>query len=426
MNILLIGGGGREHTLAWKLKQSPLCEQLFIAPGNAGTAQHGTNIPLSITDFAGIADFSLKNKIDMLVIGPEEPLVKGVYDYITGNPQTAHIEVIGPSKAAAQLEGSKAFAKAFMERNGIPTAAYREFTAQSFEDGVTYIREHALPIVIKADGLAAGKGVVICHNHIEALAEFELMIQQSKFGDAGKRVVIEEFLEGIELSMFVLTDGKHYVMLPEAKDYKQIGNGNTGPNTGGMGAVSPVPFVDDAYTQKVKETIIEPTINGLISEKLDYKGVVFIGLINVKGVPYVIEYNCRFGDPETEVIIPRIENDLVEVLSAVSRQTLNEIVIQTSPLAAVTVVAVSGGYPNDHETGKEIHGLEEAALDGTIIFHSGTKQVAEKVVSNGGRVLAITSFGDTIKDAADQSNYTLEQVFFEGIYFRDDIGFEFR
>lgn len=426
MNILIIGGGGREHTLAWKITQSALCEQLYIVPGNAGTAQHGINVAISITDFPAIAEFCLKNKVDMLVVGPEEPLVKGIYDYFTQDPRTAHIEVIGPSKAAAQLEGSKAFAKAFMQRNGIPTAEYREFTAESFEEGISYIRNHALPIVLKADGLAAGKGVVICHNHIEALAEFELMIQQSKFGDAGKRVVIEEFLEGIELSMFVLTDGKQYVMLPEAKDYKQIGNGNTGPNTGGMGAVSPVPFVDDAYTQKVKDTIIEPTINGLISEKLEYKGVVFIGLINVKGDPYVIEYNCRFGDPETEVIIPRIDNDLVEVLSAVSRQKLDEITIQTNPLAAVTVVAVSGGYPNDHETGKEIHGLEEAALEGTIIFHSGTKEAAGKVVSNGGRVLAITSFGDSIKDAADQSNYTLEQVFFEGIYFRDDIGFEFR
>ncbi|MES2891523.1 MAG: phosphoribosylamine--glycine ligase [Bacteroidota bacterium] len=426
MNILIIGGGGREHTLAWKITQSDLCDQLYIVPGNAGTAQHGTNVAISITDFPAIAQFCVKNSIDMVVVGPEEPLVKGIYDYITQDSKTAHIQVIGPSKAAAQLEGSKAFAKAFMQRNGIPTAAYREFTAETFEEGIRYIRSHALPIVLKADGLAAGKGVVICHNQIEALAEFELMIQQSKFGEAGKRVVIEEFLEGIELSMFVLTDGKQYVLLPEAKDYKQIGNGNTGPNTGGMGAVSPVPFVDDAYTQKVKETIIEPTINGLISEKLDYKGVVFIGLINVKGVPYVIEYNCRFGDPETEVIIPRIDNDLVEVLSAVSRQKLNEITIQTNPLAAVTVVAVSGGYPNDHETGKEIHGLEEAALEGTIIFHSGTKEDGGKVLSNGGRVLAITSFGDTIKDAGDQSNYTLEQVFFEGIYFRDDIGFEFR
>ncbi|MEO6230003.1 MAG: phosphoribosylamine--glycine ligase [Ferruginibacter sp.] len=426
MNILIVGGGGREHTLAWKIKQSPLCAQLFIAPGNAGTSLVGVNIPLAVTDFKGIADFAIEQQIDMLIVGPEEPLVKGIYDYLTSNPVTAHIQVFGPSKEAAQLEGSKAYAKAFMDRHNIPTAAYREFDASTYEDGINYIQNHALPIVLKADGLAAGKGVVICNSKIEALAEFELMIQQSKYGDAGKRVVIEEFLKGIELSMFVLTDGKNYVILPEAKDYKQIGNGNTGPNTGGMGAVSPVPFVNEAYVQLVKETIIEPTVNGLISEKLDYKGVIFIGLINVDDKPYVIEYNCRFGDPETEVIIPRIENDLVEILSAVAKQRLNEITIKTSPLAAVTVVAVSGGYPNDYESGKEIQGLEDAAIDGSIIFHSGTKQVNDKVVSNGGRVLAITSIGDDIDGAAEQSNYILEQLYFDGIYFRNDIGFEFR
>ncbi len=426
MNILIIGGGGREHTLAWKIKQSALCDQLFIAPGNAGTSLVGTNVPLAVTDFKGIADFSIEQQIDMLIVGPEEPLVKGIYDYFTSNPVTAHIHVFGPSKEAARLEGSKAFAKAFMDRHNIPTAGYREFDASTFEDGINYIQNHPLPIVLKADGLAAGKGVVICNNKIEALAEFELMIQDSKYGDAGKRVVIEEFLNGIELSMFVLTDGKNYVILPEAKDYKQIGNGNKGPNTGGMGAVSPVPFVDDAYVQLVKETIIEPTVNGLISEKLDYKGVIFIGLINVEDKPYVIEYNCRFGDPETEVIIPRIENDLVEILSAVGRQQLNEIVIKTSPFAAVTVVAVSGGYPNDYESGKEIQGLDDAVIDGSIIFHSGTKQVNDKVVSNGGRVLAITSIGDDIDGAAEQSNYILEQLYFDGIYFRNDIGFEFR
>ncbi|CAN5650468.1 phosphoribosylamine--glycine ligase [soil metagenome] len=426
MNILIIGGGGREHTLAWKIKQSPLCDQLFIAPGNAGTSLVGTNIPLAVTDFKGIADFSIEQQIDMLIVGPEEPLVKGIYDYFTSNPVTAHIQVFGPSKEAAQLEGSKAFAKAFMGRHNIPTAAYKEFDASTFENGINYIQNHSLPIVLKADGLAAGKGVVICNNKIEALAEFELMIQQSKYGEAGKRVVVEEFLNGIEVSMFVLTDGKNYVILPEAKDYKQIGNGNTGPNTGGMGAVSPVPFVNEAYVQLVKEAIIEPTVNGLISEKLDYKGVIFIGLINVDDKPYVIEYNCRFGDPETEVIIPRIENDLVEILSAVAKQRLNEITIKTSPLVAVTVVAVSGGYPNDYKSGIEIQGLEDAAIDGSIIFHSGTKQVNDKVVSNGGRVLAITSIGDDIDGAAEQSNYILEQLYFDGIYFRNDIGFEFR
>lgn len=426
MNILIIGGGGREHTLAWKIKQSPHCDQLYIAPGNAGTSSVGINVPLAITDFAGIATFCLAKKINMVLVGPEEPLVKGIYDYITENPATAHIPVIGPSKEASRLEGSKAFAKAFMDRNSIPTAGYREFDATSFEEGVNYIRSHTLPVVLKADGLAAGKGVVICHSHIEALAEFDLMIQQSKFGEAGKRVVIEQFLEGIELSMFVLTDGKNYVLLPEAKDYKQVGMGNTGPNTGGMGAVSPVPFVDDAYIKLVEESIIAPTIKGLLDEKLVYKGVIFLGLINVKGKPYVIEYNCRLGDPETEVIIPRIENDLVEILVAVAGQKLNDIKLKISASAAVTVVAVSGGYPNDHATGKEVHGLEDALIDGSIIFHSGTKEVDGKVLTNGGRVLAITSFGDTIDDAAGQSNYILEQVFFDGIYFRNDIGFEFR
>jgi len=426
MNILLIGSGGREHTLAWKLKQSPLCKNLFIAPGNAGTAQVGTNVPIAITDFNGLSSFCISNNIAMMIVGPEEPLVKGIYDFFSANPLTAKIHVIGPSKEASRLEGSKAYAKAFMQRHNIPTAAYREFDATNFEDGITYIRNHSLPVVLKADGLAAGKGVVICTNHIEALAEFELMIQQAKFGEASKRVVIEQFLDGIELSMFVLTDGKNYVLLPEAKDYKKIGTGNTGPNTGGMGAVSPVPFVDGPYLEKVKKAIIEPTIAGLISEKLDYKGIVFIGLINVKGEPFVIEYNCRFGDPETEVIIPRVENDLVEILLATSQQRLNEITIKTSPQVAVTVVAVSGGYPNDYEVGKEIHGLDGSIINGTIIFHSGTRLENNKVLSNGGRVLAITSLGDNIREAVEHSNYMLEQIFFEGIYFREDIGFEFR
>ncbi|MCW3092073.1 MAG: phosphoribosylamine--glycine ligase [Ferruginibacter sp.] len=426
MNILLIGSGGREHTLAWKLKQSPLCQQLYVAPGNAGTAQLGTNVALAITDFIGLASFCISNKIDMMIVGPEEPLVKGIYDFFKNNPNTSNIHVIGPSKEASRLEGSKAYAKAFMKRHNIPTAAYREFDADNFEEGIGYIKTHALPVVLKADGLAAGKGVVICTNHIEALAEFELMIQQAKFGEAGKRVVIEEFLDGIELSMFVLTDGKNYVMLPDAKDYKRIGNGNTGPNTGGMGAVSPVPFVDDAFMQKVKEAIIEPTIAGLIAEELDYKGVVFIGLIKVNGEPFVIEYNCRFGDPETEVIIPRIENDLVEILLAASQQRLNEITIKTSPRTAVTVVAVSGGYPNDHETGKEIHGLNNTLPGDSIIFHSGTRQENNKILTNGGRVMAITSFGDNIEEAAERSNQLLDSLFFEGIYFRNDIGFEFR
>jgi phosphoribosylamine--glycine ligase len=426
MNILIIGSGGREHTLAWKLKQSALCDQLFIAPGNAGTALLGSNIPLAATDFEGLTAFCLDNKIEMLVVGPEDPLVKGIYDYFKANPLTAAIHVIGPSKEASKLEGSKAYAKAFMDRHQIPTAAYREFDITNFEEGVNYIKAHDLPIVLKADGLAAGKGVIISATHEEALIEFEQMIQQAKFGESSKRVVIEQFLEGIELSMFVLTDGKNYVLLPEAKDYKRIGNGDKGLNTGGMGAVSPVPFVDEAFMQKVKKTIIEPTVNGLQAEKLEYKGVVFIGLINVKGEPMVIEYNCRLGDPETEVIIPRIENDLVEIFLATSQQRLNEITIKTSPMAAVTVVAVSGGYPNEYVTGKEILGLHEAALSGTIVFHSGTKQEGAKVLTNGGRVLAVTSTCTTITEAVLQSNQLLEKISFDGIYFRDDIGYEFK
>jgi len=426
MNILIIGSGGREHTLAWKLKQSALCDQLFIAPGNAGTALVGSNIPLAATDFEGLTAFCLANKIDMLVVGPEDPLVKGIYDYFKANPLTAAIHVIGPSKEASKLEGSKAYAKAFMDRHQIPTAAYREFDTTNFNEGVNYIKSHSLPIVLKADGLAAGKGVIICASHDEALVEFEQMIQQSKFGESSKRVVIEQFLEGIELSMFVLTDGKNYVLLPEAKDYKRIGTGDKGLNTGGMGAVSPVPFVDDAFMQKVVNTIIEPTVKGLLDEKLDYKGIVFVGLINVKGEPMVIEYNCRLGDPETEMIIPRIENDLVEIFLATAQQRLHEITIKTSPMAAVTVVAVSGGYPNEYETGKEISGLDEGALAGTIVFHSGTKQAGTKVLTNGGRVLAVTSTGTTISEAVTQSNQVLEKIDFDGIYFRDDIGYEFK
>jgi phosphoribosylamine--glycine ligase len=426
MNILIIGSGGREHTLAWKLKQSPLCNDLFIAPGNAGTAQLGTNVPLATTDFEGLTAFCIENKIDMLVVGPEDPLVRGIYDHFKANPLTSKIHVIGPSKEASRLEGSKAYAKAFMDRHQIPTAAYREFDATNFEAGIEYIKNHSLPIVLKADGLAAGKGVVICAGHEEALREFDQMIQQAKFGDSGKRVVIEQFLDGIELSMFVLTDGKNYLLLPEAKDYKKIGTGDNGPNTGGMGAVSPVPFVNEAYIEKVKKAIIVPTIEGLQAEKLEYKGVVFIGLINVKGEPMVIEYNCRFGDPETEVIIPRIENDLVEIFLATSQQRLDEITLQTSPMAAVTVVAVSGGYPNGYATGKEILGLADSELSGTIVFHSGTQQQGEKVLTNGGRVLAVTTTSNTIQAAAAQSNRMLEKISFDGIYFRDDIGYEFK
>ncbi len=425
MNILLIGAGGREHAFAWKLKQSKLCDKLLIAPGNAGTAMCGINLPVEVNDFELLASACITNQIDLVLVGPEEPLVKGVYDFFKNNKATKHITVIGPSKAAAQLEGSKAFAKAFMQRHNIPTAAFGEFTTENYTAGLEYIKVHPLPVVLKADGLAAGKGVLICENNIEALSEFELMLHQSKFGDAGKKVVVEEFLKGIELSIFVLTDGINYLLLPEAKDYKRIGEGDTGLNTGGMGAVSPLPFVNDLFLQKVKEKIIEPTIAGLKKENLDYKGFIFFGLMNDNGEPKVIEYNCRMGDPETEVVIPRIKNDLVELLIATSQQRLNEIVIETDSRAAAAVVAVSGGYPGDFKKEIPIQGLNDEVLENSYIFQSGTKQHGDDIVTNGGRVLVVTSFGDTISEAAELSNYMLEQLYFDGIYFRSDIGFEF-
>ncbi len=426
MNILLIGSGGREHTLAWKLKQSPWCNQLFIAPGNAGTALSGTNLPIAVSDFDGLATACVAHEIDMILVGPEDPLVKGIYDFFQNKKGLENIKVIGPSKEASQLEGSKAYAKAFMLRHNIPTAAYNEFTSDKYLEGVEYIKSQSLPIVLKADGLAAGKGVLICQSHLEAIAEFELMLLRSKFGEAGKKVVIEEFLKGIELSMFVLTDGENYVLLPEAKDYKRIGETDTGLNTGGMGAVSPLPFVTAAFLQKVKEKIIEPTIAGFKKDKLDYKGFVFVGLMNDHGEPKVIEYNCRMGDPETEVVIPRIKNDLVELLVATANQKLNEITIETDERAVATVVAVSGGYPGDYEKGKAILGLDAPVLENTIIFHSGTIKEGNDIVTNGGRVLAVTSFGENITEAVEQSNYMLEQLHFEGIYYRTGIGYEFK
>ncbi len=426
MNILLIGSGGREHAFAWKLKQSSLCDNLFIAPGNAGTASCGTNLSIAVTDFPAMAEACATHQIDMILVGPEEPLVKGVYDYFKNNPATKHIAVIGPSEAASQLEGSKAFAKDFMQRHHVPTAAYKEFNAGNYEEGVAYLKQHPLPVVLKADGLAAGKGVLICQNTIEALSEFELMIHRSKFGEAGKKVVVEEFLKGIELSVFVLTDGEHYVLLPEAKDYKRIGEGDTGLNTGGMGAVSPLPFADEAFLQKVKEEVIEPTVAGLKKDGLEYKGFIFFGLMNDNGIPKVIEYNCRMGDPETEVVIPRIKNDLVELLLATSQERLNEIKIITDPRSAAAVVAVSGGYPGDYEKGKEITGLDEAVLENSLVFHAGTTSQNGNVVTNGGRVLVVTSFGDTITEAAEQSGYMMEQLYFDGMYSRSDIGYEFR
>ena len=426
MNILIIGSGGREHTFAWKLKQSPLCNKLFIAPGNAGTSSCGTNLEIASSDFEGLKKAVLENNISMMIVGPEDPLVKGIYDFFVNDPDTKHLQVIGPSAAAAQLEGSKAFAKSFMQKYNIPTAAYNEFSYDNYDDGIKYIENHSLPIVLKADGLAAGKGVLICESNEDALSEFEQMIKHSKFGSAGNKVVVEAFLKGIEISVFVLTDGKNYCLLPEAKDYKRIGEGDTGLNTGGMGAVSPVPFFDELLKEKVIKKIIDPTIYGLQQEKFDYKGFVFFGLMIDNGEPYVIEYNCRMGDPETEAVLPRIKNDLVELFLAVGNGKLNEIEIKSDSRFAVTTIVVSGGYPGSYQVGKTINGLNNAENLNSIIFHSGTDLKDEKVITNGGRVLAITAFGNTIKEAAEGSLNTIEQLHFDGMNFRRDIGYEFK
>lgn len=425
MRILLIGSGGREHALAWKLSQSPQCEKLFIAPGNAGTALCGTNLPVSVIDFDGIKKACIENSIDVVVVGPEEPLVKGITDYLVSSPELKSIDVIGPGKHGAQLEGSKAFAKEFMMRHHIPTAAYREFTLKNYEEGVDYISHHPLPIVLKADGLAAGKGVVICENHLEALAEFELMIQRAKFGEASKKVVVEEFLQGIEMSVFVLTDGRNYVVLPEAKDYKRVGEGDKGPNTGGMGAISPVPFANDKLKQKIEEKIIKPTVEGLAKEGLEYRGFIFFGLMIVNDEPYTIEYNCRMGDPETEVVIPRIKNDLVELLAAAANQQLGKMKTETDPRTVCTVVAVSGGYPGDYEKGREITGLNDVNPADSILFHMGTATKEDKVVTNGGRVFCISSYGLSVFDAVEISKEEIKKVSFAGMEYRGDIGYEF-
>jgi phosphoribosylamine---glycine ligase len=425
MNILIIGSGAREHCFAWKILQSEKCYNLFVAPGNAGTASICTNLPIAVIDFEALASACLQHDISLVLVGPEEPLVKGIVAFFRNNEQTKHIQVIGPSQEAAQLEGSKAFAKNFMQRHNIPTAAYKEFTAENFEAGLAYIDNHSLPIVLKADGLAAGKGVLICTNHIEARAEFELMLIRSKFGEAGKKVVIEEFLQGIEMSVFVLTDGKNYIVLPEAKDYKRIGEGDTGLNTGGMGAVSPVPIMNDILKEKIITKIVEPTIKGLQKDALDYKGFVFIGLMINENEPSVIEYNCRMGDPETEVVIPRIDNDLVELLVATSNETLNSIDLQINKQAAVGIVAVSGGYPGDYNKGEVIIGLGAYDIPESLLFHAGTKQDGDEIVTNGGRVLVGVSFGENITEAAEKSDYLLQQIQFADMYYRKDIGYEF-
>ena len=417
--ILLLGSGGREHAFAIQLSKSKKCTQLFIAPGNVGTADCGINVPLNPLDFDAVHSFVIKEQISMVVVGPEEPLVRGIWDYFQRDELLQKVLVIGPSAAGAVLEGSKAWAKLFMQRHSIPTAQYREFSKDTLKDGLDYLAQHPLPIVLKADGLAAGKGVVICDSVKAAQKEFTEMLS-GKFGDASAKVVIEAFLKGIEFSVFVLTDGKNYKILPEAKDYKRIGEGDKGPNTGGMGAVSPVPFVDAVMWQKVEERIVVPTINGLKKEKITYIGFVFIGLIVVEGEPYVIEYNCRMGDPETEVVLPRLKSDLVALLHACATGKLKRMSIKQDPRTATTVMLVSKGYPGNYEKGKVITGLEE--VKGSIVLHAGTKTAEQNVVTNGGRVIAVTSLAKDMTAALKKSYRNARKIKFDGRAFRRDIG----
>ena len=426
MNILLIGSGGRENALAWKMAQSHQCDEIFIAPGNPGTAEFGTNLPIEINDFEALKKAALANQIEMIVVGPEEPLVKGIYDFFVNDPLTEHINLIGPSANAAQLEGSKAFSKHFMQRHKIPTASYAEFTLENYEQGLAYISAHALPIVLKADGLAAGKGVIIASTHQEALTSYKEMLQDKQFGAASDKVVIEQFLEGIEVSVFALTDGANYQIIGHAKDYKRIGEGDTGLNTGGMGCVSPVPFMDDAFMDKVNTQIVEPTIQGIQQEGLVYKGFVFFGLMNCKGEPYVIEYNCRLGDPETEVILPRLQTDLVSLLAAADNGTLEDVNIQYHDDAFATVMAVSGGYPGSYQKNFPIAGIEAAQqLPDCLVFQAGTGFQDNAIVTKGGRVLTVTSKGTDLQDAVQKAQKALSHIQFEGMYFRKDIGYEF-
>ncbi len=434
MKILILGSGGRAHTFCWKISQSELCKELFIAPGNAGTSQFGKNTPLDITDFNAVKSFCIKKEIDLVLVGPEEPLVKGIFDFFKNDWQLKHIIVTGPSSEGAKLEGSKAFAKAFMNRHNIPTAAHKEFSEETYEEGLVYLKNHRLPVVLKADGLAGGKGVLICNNHVEAMGEYELIIQKSKFGDAGKKIVAEEFLDGIELSVFILTDGKDYLLLPEAKDYKRIGEGDTGLNTGGMGAVSPVPFANDGFMEKVKKKIIEPTIKGLQKENIGYKGFIFFGLIKVNEEPVVIEYNCRMGDPEAEVVLLRLKNDILKLLIAADKQQLHLEKIDIDNKSAATIVAVSEGYPLEYEKGFIIdfgyleNPQASKQIDengGVMVFHAGTKEENGEVITNGGRVLAVSSLANSLEEAINSSKEILEQIHFEGMYYRKDIGYEF-
>jgi phosphoribosylamine--glycine ligase len=422
MNILILGSGGREHAFTYKLVQSPKVNQVFVAPGNAGTAQIATNLATSPTDFVAIKDTVKEHDIKMVVVGPEAPLVEGVHDFFLADDELKNIPVIGPKKDGATLEGSKDFSKEFMMKHGIPTAQYQSFTQETLAQGKSFLETLNPPYVLKADGLAAGKGVLILDSLEEAKSELEEMLSNQKFGAASATVVIEEFLKGIELSVFVLTDGKSYKILPSAKDYKRIGEGDKGLNTGGMGAISPVPFADDAFLTKVEDRIVKPTIDGLQKDDIDYRGFIFIGLMNMNGDPYVIEYNVRMGDPETEVVLPRINSDLFELFDGVAKQTLGQKEFSVTPETATTVMLVSGGYPEAYEKGKVIHGLDQ--VDGSIVFHAGTKIAENGVVTNGGRVMAITSFGESIPDALKKSYRNIEKIHFDKMNFRRDIGFD--
>ncbi|WP_296382456.1 phosphoribosylamine--glycine ligase [Winogradskyella sp.] len=422
MNILIIGSGGREHTFAWKVKQSTRCTGLFVAPGNSGTEAIATNLNIAVTDFEAIKNAVIQNNIELVVVGPEDPLVQGIHDFFLQDEEIKHVAVIGPQKAAAELEGSKEFAKEFMMRHNIPTAAYESFTKENVEDGYKFLETLKPPYVLKADGLAAGKGVLILNDLEEAKSELKSMLVDAKFGEASTKVVIEEFLDGIELSCFVLTDGKDYKILPTAKDYKRIGEGDTGLNTGGMGAISPVPFATKAFLDRIENEVVKPTVEGLKKDNLPYVGFIFIGLIKVGDDPKVIEYNVRMGDPETEVVLPRLKTDLVEVFQAMANQTLSEVSINIDERAATTVMLVSGGYPETYEKGKEIIGVEK--ITDSIAFHAGAIEKDGKVITSGGRVMAITSYGNTYQEAIKKSYQSIERLHFDKMNYRKDIGFD--
>ncbi|MBI4647396.1 MAG: phosphoribosylamine--glycine ligase [Bacteroidia bacterium] len=421
MNILLLGSGGREHALAWKIAGSKKINNLFIAPGNGGTSNCGSNLPVNPEDFDAVKKISLEHNITLLVVGPEAPLVMGIHDFFLNDPQVKHINVIGPTQAGARLEGSKDFAKQFMQRHSIPTAHYKIFTKESINEAFRFFNELAPPYVLKADGLAAGKGVLIINDLQEAKANLSEMFE-GKFGEAGLKVVLEQYLKGIEISVFIITDGIHYKILPEAKDYKRIGEGDTGPNTGGMGAISPVPFADKNFMEKVEQRIIVPTVKGLLEDGIPYKGFIFFGLMNVDGYPYVIEYNVRMGDPESESVIPRIKSDIVDFFEGVANQTLNEKELEIDKRTVATVILASKGYPGDYQKRKVIENL--CMVDDSLIFHAGTKLEGDTIISNGGRVLAVSSFGSNINEAINKSNKNAGIINFEGKYFRKDIGFD--